>query len=220
MSFPVRMASVLSGATPSQLTLWRSNALVVPEVRAERPPLYSFRDIVLLRTLAYLRSQVSAQKIRRSFDNLQYLADPPGADAALVAGVDHPSEYQFGTDGRTVYVGLPDGETFDLLHKVHPGGAQPMVFPFEVMLGTFANFRGDAVAPLAHPARHIVVDQHRLGGWPTIEGTRIQFDTIAQLVDHRTVHPEDVDHYFPGITADQARGAVDLADRINAVRAA
>lgn len=219
MAFPPNMASVLSGATPAQIQRWRRSQLVVPEVRAERPPLYSFRDVVLLRSIAYLRAHISSQKIHASFDNLQHLERIVESESGVVDAVDHPSKYQFATDGRSVYVGMPDGAAFDLLRKVTRDGAQPTVFSFEAMLDTFSNFRGHNVAPFARPAPHIEVDRHRLGGWPTIEGTRIQYDTVARLVDHATIWPEDVEDYYPGVQVQHVMGAIALADKVASVSA-
>ena len=93
MAFPLNLASVLTGVTPDQLRRLRSKRIIVPEVRAERPPLYSLRDLTALRTIAYLRTGVSAQKIVKAFNNLDVLDM-----------VEHPAAYRFGTDGETVYV--------------------------------------------------------------------------------------------------------------------
>ena len=66
MSFPVPIASKMSGASVAQLAYWRKHDILMPEIECERSPyLYSFRDIVALRTFAWLRIDHSLQAIRR-----------------------------------------------------------------------------------------------------------------------------------------------------------
>lgn len=205
MAYPLKLASVLTGATPSQLYHWRETGLVVPEVRPKRPPLYSFRDLLLLRSVVFLRSRTSSQKIHRAFANLPDIAEV----------VEHPSMYRFGVDDATIYLGTEDGEAIDILKRV----GQTSLFSFEDMLGSFANFRDVPVPALSRPSRHVELRPQRMGGWPTIEGTRVPFDTIARLVDDDTVRPQDVHLYYPSVSAAAARDAVAFARRVEAVPA-
>ena len=85
----------------------------MPEVSKKRPPLYSFRDLVALRTVAWLRTNTSLQKVRRAFAQLGEfdLTDHPAAyefavggggiavwtDAGFMDLVKNPGQYQFYT---------------------------------------------------------------------------------------------------------------------------
>jgi DNA-binding transcriptional MerR regulator len=70
-SFPVDLTSVLTGASVGQLRYWRrKNRLLVPELYA-RPALYSFRDLLALRTVVRLRRTHSLRAIRTAFGNLR-----------------------------------------------------------------------------------------------------------------------------------------------------
>lgn len=211
MAYPLKLTSVLTGATPSQLNRWRSSGLIVPEIRPKRPPLYSFRDLLLLRSIVFLRAQTSSQKIHRAFDNLSQAV---GFEAGLDA-VEHPSEYRFGWDGDTIFLGTRDGHAVDILKRV----GQQSVFDFQDMLQAFTNFREAPVPEFGRPGRHIELKPKRMGGWPTIEGTRVPYDDIARLVDFVTVLPEDVQDYYPSVSAEAARGAVEFAERVAAVPA-
>lgn len=211
MAFPLKLASVLTGATPAQLAHWRETGLVIPEVRAKRPPLYSFRDLVLLRSVVFLRAQTSSQKVHRAFGNISQVV---GLDDATDA-VQHASRYRFGWDGDTIFIGTEDGRAVDLLKRV----GQPMVFSFEDMLASFANFKQAAVPDFQRPGEHLEVRPGRLGGWPTIEGTRVGYDEVAQLVDYETVFPADVALYYPTVSAEAAIGAINFARRVEAVNA-
>ncbi|GAA3444287.1 hypothetical protein [Planomonospora venezuelensis] len=76
MTYDPKLAAALSGATLRQLAHWRKpsasrGAVLVPEISATRPVLYSFRDVVALRTCVKLRNDASLQKIRRALDTLR-----------------------------------------------------------------------------------------------------------------------------------------------------
>jgi uncharacterized protein (DUF433 family)/DNA-binding transcriptional MerR regulator len=204
MAYPVKLTSILTGATPSQLDTWRRKGLIVPEIRAFRPPLYSFRDLVALRAMVFLRSTMSLQSISRAFANLD-----------VFDLTDHPSTYRFGTDGRTIFVEHPDtGDAMDIYKR--PG--QVNLFPFDDIAGTFQNFREDTVAPFYRPAEHVELRPQRRGGWPTIADTRVDYDVIAQLVDGETITVEDVPTYYPTVSVEAAESAVEFDERIQAVK--
>ena len=116
--FPTDLTSVLTGASVWQLRRWNSTGLLVPEGQTKPRLLYSFRDVVALRTVVRLRSEAaSLQKVRRAFANM------PALDFT-----EHPARYQFGTDGRTIVIADDDGNTIDLVREpgqyldAQPGG--------------------------------------------------------------------------------------------------
>lgn len=204
MAFPVRLASVLTGATPHQLNSWRAKGLVVPEVRAKRPPLYSFRDLVLLRSMVFLRRETSLQKIGKAWQTLD-----------MMDLVEHPSAYRFGTDGKTIFAEI-HGRVVDLVRR--PG--QIELFSFEDISRSFTNFRDDVVPDFRRPADGIEVRYQRMGGWPTITGTRVPYDVVANLVDFETVWPEDVPYIYPGVSIGSVEDALHFDERVKAVSVA
>lgn len=193
MAFPLALASVLTGATNSQLRSWKAKGLIVPEVSPQRPALYSFRDLVWLRTLVFLRSRTSLQRISIARVNLD-----------LVDLTEHPSKYRFATDGKTILVDDGAGTVIDLVRK--PGQADS--FTFEEISEAFTDFRGRGVVDFRRPTPHIEVELGRLGGWPTIEGTRIPYDLVARLVDNRTVFAADVTDFYPSVSSEAAESAM------------
>lgn len=196
MSFPVNMTSVLTGLTKSQLANLRRKGIVVPEVRKKRPPLYSFRDLVALRSIARLRAEHSAQRIAKVFQNLD-LHD-------LTA---HPSAYRFGAVDGTIVVERED-QAMDLLRQ--PGNL--MAYTFEEVTQAFSGWKGKEVVDFNNPHRNVEVSYSRLGGWPTIENTRVPFDLVSDLVDMETVFPEDVQEFYPGVSRQAASDAVDFSE--------
>lgn len=203
MAFDVKLTSLLTGATPSQLDRWRNQGVLVPEKRAKRPPLYSFRDLVALRTMVFLRAQTSGQRLVRAFGTLD-----------LLSLNDHPSRYSLGTDGDTIVVEDPySHQTVDLVRN--PGNAVHATF--EDVFRSFKDFRGNPVVDFKRPSQYLTVDLRTLGGWPTVEHTRVPYDLVAQLVDFDTVQPEDVTEFYPSVSADAARDAVDFSAKVAAI---
>lgn len=200
MAFSPALVSVLSGATPSQLYRWRRRGLLTPEVQAERPPLYSFRDLVVARSLAFLRGRVSAQRITKAVSTMK---DMDGLTW------NHLSQFSFGTDGDTIFIGIPGEDTaVDVLR--HPG--QIEVFSFQELFDAFADFKGRPVVDLRRPEPNLEVDPDRLGGWPTVAKSRVPYDLVAQVIDGDDVTIEDIGEFFPGVSPDAARDAL-LLDR-------
>src|SRR5687767_7712410 len=104
MAFPSALTSILTGASPGQLAKWRQPpAFFAPEIQTSPRALYSFQDLVALRTFVHIRKKVPLQRIRKALVGLREL------DLT-----EHPSRYQFTTDGETVFL-VEDGVAFDLV---------------------------------------------------------------------------------------------------------
>lgn len=205
MAFPVDLTATLSGNSLNQLYTWRKSGLLVPEVNADRPPLYSFRDLRALRAISYLRARVSLQSIRTAFTNLRGLNFK-----------DHPSAYLFETDGKTISVTDGEGHTVDLVR--HRG--QMSAFTLEDIFRPFENLQNRTVADFEHPRRCLSVNGSRRGGWPTIDGTRVPFDLVAQFLgsDPTEEDYEDLSYYYPEVTRDAAIDALDFNFEVASVR--
>ncbi len=203
VTYTPELAVKLSGATSYQLRKWRQTGLLVPEVHPHRPPIYSYRDIVALRAMVFLRAKTSMQKLRAAWGNLD-----------IVDVADHPSEFTFGTDGKVIFVKTTSGTVLDLTRKP---GHLVTEYTFEELFAEFDNFRGDRVVNLERPSRSLTVHPRTLGGFPVVEGTRVPFDTIAQLVDDVDVFVEDVPSMFPRVSIEAARDAVAFGRSLEAV---
>jgi uncharacterized protein (DUF433 family) len=201
MLFPTELASVLSGATVGQLRHWRSTGLLVPE-KTEDGSGYTFLDLVALRIVVRLRAELSLQKVRTAFKNLP-----------VYNFTAHPGNYRFGTDGDTIAV-YSHEEWTNLVRK--PG--HPHLFSLDELFASFTNRTGQEVVDFRRPRRHLRVDAERLGGWPTIAGTRVGFDTVAALMGDGSLSAEDVHHYYPSVPPVAVADAVSFADAIEAVR--
>jgi uncharacterized protein (DUF433 family) len=200
MAFTTALTAKMSGASPSQLAHWRATDVLVPEIEhVERPYLYSFRDVVALRTFAWLRGDHSLQRIRKALATANELA--------LVA---HPSEYVFVESGSTIAIEL-DGRAVDIDRE--PG--QTVLGRVGEIFAAFETLNGKRVDDLMHPRAGVEVNPDRLGGWPTIRGTRIPYDVIARLVADGSVSPDRVADHYPGVTTQDALDALDYSRSVS-----
>ena len=199
MSFPDKLTATLTGTSTRQLYDWRRKGVLVPEVSPSSPALYSFRDLVAVRTVAFLRSQISFQKVRVAFENLRQLDY-----------LDHPSTYKFGTDGNTIAVEDGNGTVIDLVSNK----GQYVMFTLEEIFREFTNFAGNKVVDFERPLPHLEVNPRRMGGWPTIAGTRVPYDAISDLLDDGFYSLEDVQHFYPTVEPLEARDAIRFSELV------
>ena len=108
-----------------------------------------------------------------------------------------------------------DGVIIDVAKE--PG--QEVLGTLEDVFAEFEDRRGRKVENLLHPREGVEVNPDRLRGWPTIAGTRIPFDTIADLISDGSIPPEKISSYYPGVSASAARDALSYQDSISAVSA-
>lgn len=195
MAFDVRMAAVLTGTTVPQLRRWRREGVFEPELSVEGGLVYSYRDLMALRAIAFLRAKISLQRIRLAFSVLRNLDYD-----------EHLSAYTFGADAKSVILKDDEGNLIELVG--HPG--QLRLFTFQEIFASFKNLHGGVVVPFQRPMPNLQVDGSRMGGWPTIRETRIAFDAVASLVDGETITVDNIGHFYPTVTPDAARDAVEF----------
>jgi uncharacterized protein (DUF433 family) len=160
--------------------------------------LYSFRDLVALRTFARLRSEVSLQRVRKALATLD-----------MLELTEHPSKYQLVAHGESIALVDKDA-AIDLV-------VAPTTEVMVEMVDVFREFmnRSDlTVVDFKHPRPELEVNLGRLGGWPTIRGTRVPYDAVVNLVADGDVTPEEVSEYYPSVSASAVADAVAFADLI------
>ncbi|KRB47591.1 DUF433 domain-containing protein [Terrabacter sp. Root181] len=199
--YPIHLASKLSGASEGQLRHWATTGILEPAHGRQPRYLYSFRDIMALRTVARLRSDVPLQRIRSAFSTLSEL------DLT-----EHPSQYALFSDGESVFLVQGDDIT-DLVKRRR----QTMLTSLADVMHPFKNMRGERVVDLRHPRENLEIREARLAGWPTIRGTRVPYDLVASLMED--VPAEQVSRYYPGVSAEAAKDARDFHLSVEAVPA-
>lgn len=205
MAYPPYMAAALSGASLGQLAHWRrttaSGPVLVPEVSATRPVLYSFRDVVALRTFVFIRKDLSLQKIRVAIGNLRGFGE-----------LGHLSEYTLVADANSIVLVKQD-VAIDLVR--HPG--QMVMAQMSDVLRPFVNRHNVEVPALLHPRPHISIDPEVRLGHPVIAGTRVPYENVATLISDG-VPASKVQSYYPDVDAIAAEEALDFAAYVDGWR--
>jgi uncharacterized protein (DUF433 family)/DNA-binding transcriptional MerR regulator len=188
MAFPVPLTSALTGASVDQLAYWRRKTrshspLLVPSAQASGRFLYSWADVVALRSIVYLRQEKSLPRIRKAVTTLQQLEAEEW---------DHLAEYRLLRTAETIIVVTPRGEVLDLERA--PGAVLHEILMSDV-LAPFETDWGRKVPSLAHPRPRLSVDPEVLGGYPVVEGTRVPFDLVSSLADEGMPEAEIVELY-------------------------
>lgn len=197
----------MSGATLRQLAHWRAgpSALLRPAGHQPRARLlYSFPDVVALRTIVYLRRSrnVSLQRIRRAVEQLRVLGE-----------VEHLSTYTLIAVGRDVVWRQSSTDAVALTGQ--PG--QFLLAHMVDILSEFTTKTGVEVRSLQAPEPGVSVNRDILAGYPVIEGTRVPYDLVADLLsDGMTA--ADVAAIYPSVATDAALGALAFAERVEATR--
>jgi uncharacterized protein (DUF433 family) len=203
VSYEPKLAAALSGATLRQLSHWRrasgvTGALLVPELSASRPILYSFRDVVALRACVRLRQETSLQKIRRALNTLR----------GDLGEREHLSAYRLVAGPDTIYLADSD-------HAVDLTGSKGNVVIHELVDVLSPFYRdGRHIPDLLEPRPHVSIDPTVRGGEPVIHGTRIPAAEVAALV-RDAIPPEEISNYYPGVSAAAARDAADFTEYVD-----
>jgi uncharacterized protein (DUF433 family) len=209
MAFPVPITSVLTGATVAQLAYWRKDtasapALLIPEGKRSGRYLYSWADVVALRSIVYLRSEKSLPRIRQAVTRLRKLE----ADQWT-----HLASYTLISTPDTSIVRTPDGQLLDV--GTHPGTVLDEVL-MEDVLEPFETRTGRMVPALKRPRPNITVDPGVLGGYPVLAGTRLPFDSVAALV-HDDLDADEIAAVYPSARPEAIADATAFAEQVAAV---
>jgi uncharacterized protein (DUF433 family) len=206
VAFPVPIASVLSGASVDQLAYWRKRTpsappLLVPEAKRSGRFLYSWSDVVALRSIVYLRQEKSLPRVRSAVQLLRALE----ADEW-----EHLARYRLIGTKSSILVQTPSGQLLDLERQ--PGTVLNEVLMRDV-LGPFTTREGRTVPGLERPRRLLSVNPRVLAGYPVIRGTRVPFDVVAGLADDGVPTAEIIELY-PSVDPEAIDDAQAFAEQV------
>jgi uncharacterized protein (DUF433 family) len=189
-AFTSEQAAALTGISEGQLERWAREGLFVPTHYAKGRPLariYSFRDLVGLRTMARLRELgFSTQRLRELDAWLRREHSTPWAGLRLWIG---PKKMLYFSDPST---GHPVG-----VAPPHQGGiAIALDAIADDVREAAKRYRVRAKDDEGKIARH----RHVAGGRPVLEGTRIPVGLVQRCLEDGMSTSEILEE-FPSLTA-------------------
>lgn len=205
-------ASQLSGVPKSTLYYWAREAILVPDHYALQPKCWSYRDLVLLRMLSWLRER-----------NMQ-----PADASARVSLVRHrldagelPEKGIVRSDGRVFLFGssaVDEATGVQLFESlVH------LVEEFDVMMPIIeenerpSRWRGPN---LVRPSEHTAISPWVLSGEPCVQRTRIPSASLFALTKERGLRTADILELYPVLNPDDVRDAVSFEQSLRHHQAA
>ncbi len=195
-------AAQLSGIPRSTLYDWQRAAVYVPDFAGASPMAWSYRDLVFVRVLAWLRNDVKTPR--------------PLAAARVRALKRHIASGKrvtvLNADRRTLAV---DGDVVAPLDGSSRLFAD-MLQSFDLTaavedFGRHAQLWGP---DLVTPSTHTFISPWVLGGEPCVEHTRIPSASIYSLRTERGLASREVVSLFPGLDEKAADDAYELESRL------
>lgn len=207
-------AAALSGVPLSTVHSWARQGIVVPSVSPERVKVWSYSDLLALRTVYWLRQRKTAEAglvvpastmpaVRRALHELRRL------DLAFTHD-GHPTLYVTPAGSIVLW---PEGQPARELggQTVLPG-ALDLIAPF----ATIERTRG---VDLVRPARRVRIVPRKLGGAPHVEDTRIDTEGLAAL-ERRGFDVPRILKLYPDLGPAQVEDALTLERQLRANLAA
>jgi uncharacterized protein (DUF433 family) len=204
-------ASQLSGVPRSTLYDWRREEVYVPDYSAANPAAWSYRDLVFLRLLAWLRQlhmpRPKAAKGVRAVKETITAGEEVRRIRATPRELLFDEERMNRVNGNGVDNMLPF-EDFYLLFRTFD-----LLDPVEELRS--AHSPGRVWAPdLVAPSTHTFISPWVLAGDPCVERTRIPTAAIRALRHDRGLSSNEIVELYPGLTVDAAEDAYLLEQRL------
>ncbi len=204
--YGVARTSQLSGIPSSTLYEWSRNEIYVPDFQNGTPKAWSYRDLVFLRLLAWLR-QGGMERVTASqqVKNLKTRI-AKGFEIQYLYADDHTLIYENeGSDRATGVSILPFDSIADCL------GVFDLLDPIEEL----DHKRERLWAPdLQEPSQHTRISPFVMAGDPCISESRIPTASIYALRYERGLEIGEIVELFPGLSAESIADADKLERRL------
>lgn len=213
-AYTAERAAAISGVPKSTVHYWAREGVVVPSVSPERLKLWSYGDLLALRTVYWLRQRKQLEtgaevlpskmpEVRRALREL----------GALDVGLFHQGRPTVVvTQQGQIHLDLPDGiRDVDGQRLIEDGGID-LIAPFT----TAEKTRG---VDLIEPGRHVRIVPGRLRGAPHLAHTRIDTEVLAAL-EQRGFDVAKIRRLYPQLSEDAVNDALAVEHQLRANLAA
>ena len=192
----------LSGIPARTLYDWQKAAVYTPDFAGGRPMAWSYRDLVFVRLLAWLRNDARMPRTEAAEGVRQVKARFEAGDTVTVLSADRKSLV---IDGRVdTPVAGPSLLFTDMLAS----------FDLTAAVDDFGRAATLWGPNLITPSEHTYISPWVLGGDPCVNRTRIPSASIYALRTERGLGAADVIELYPGLEAPAAEDAFELESRL------
>jgi len=201
-AYSAERAAALSGVPKSTIYYWARKGHIIPSV-ARKPLLWSYTDLLALRTVYWLRQPkvafdrevpaTSMPKVRRALEQLREL------------------ELDLFEEGRPIVAVTLSGEVvLDAdAGPLHLASGQYLKKELVNILGPFEGLEGTKGPDLMWPRPTLRIVPRKISGAPHILGTRLPTQSIFALAD-RGLSLEQISRIYPYLETASLRDSIDL----------
>jgi len=200
--YDARRASQLSGVPQNTLSRWARSEMLIPDWNALRPRGWSYRDLLYLRLLAWLRQKgmgISGAServglIRKvlAIEQIDPTVRSDGQHAFLsVESIDRFSG-QMAFDGLTHFLSI-----FDIAQPIDQVSSSAVWGP-----------------GLVYPSKHTHISPWVLAGEPCVTRSRVPTTALFALRHDRSLPPERIQYLYPQLTVEAIHDAINLEEKL------
>lgn len=175
-AYPARRAAALSGVPLSTVHYWSRNGVLVPSVSAQRVKLWSYTDLLSLRTIYWLRQSKVENGREIASSSMPAVRRALAELAKLELGL-CDSSYQ-----PRIFV-EPDGRVLvkDAGNRILDPNGQVVVDSLLDLFAPFPTSEGTLGPDLRSPRPQLRIAPAKLSGAPHIQATRLETQAVAAL---------------------------------------
>jgi uncharacterized protein (DUF433 family) len=203
-------AAALSGVPRSTVHYWARHEVLVPSVSPTRIKLWSYPDLMALRTIYWLRRR----KVTNEGSDIPASTMPAVRRAILLL---HELDLDMWTDEGGPRVAVdPSGEIYlqrseEEVEDLY--GGRPLDKDLLNLIEPFST-KTTSGPDLQRPREHLRIVPGKLSGSPHIAHTRLETVTIASLRD-RGFRPDGIERMYPNVAPVGLLEAVDLEQQLS-----
>ena len=202
--YSTKRASQLSGIPQSTINQWARSDVLVPDWNSLHPRGWSYRDLLFLRLLAWLRKK--EMRLSHASDRVHLIRD--------VLATDH-IDPTVRADRRHAF--LAD-ETFDRFSRQQAFDNMTLFLSiFDIAQPIDGVSQAAMWGPgLIYPSAHTHISPWVLAGEPCVARSRIPTSALFALRRQRQLTAEKINALYSHITLDAIKDAIDLEKRLRA----
>jgi uncharacterized protein (DUF433 family) len=207
-AYTAERAAALAGVPKSTIYYWARRGHLIPSV-SQRPLLWSYTDLLALRTIYWLRQPkkafdrevpaTSMPKVKRALEQIRALDLGLFEEDRPIVAVTSQGDIAINANANALPLRLSDGQYLnpDLVDIVGP----------------FEGLEGAKGPDLLWPRPTVQILPRKISGAPHIAGTRLPTQSIYALKD-RGFSLEQLARIYPFASTDSLQDSIDLEEQL------
>ena len=204
--YTIERASQLSGVPRSTVYDWRRHDILASDFPTITPKVWSYRELVFLRLIAFLRSRsMNRPEVADRVASIRRMLEEDTDDIVTIRSDGHAmflnSDDYDRRSGEAAFPTMLDWiEEFYLAEPIAELGSRRLWGP-----------------NLVNPSPRTMISPWVMAGDPCLTGTRIATSSMFALHTERGLVASAIANLYPGVEPEQVRDAIELEQRLRQV---